>query len=225
MMTAGAWQVRVIVSGDRGEGMLSVPVPTLPQATLDMRPALARCCSYSCCCWRRASWRWSRRWRARPGSTQGRRSILALDAAGGSPPRSRRRCRRGRLSRQPVVDGRGLGLRALCLQAAEATAAVRRTRALRLTLRDPGWIVNRRLDDFVPDHGHPMHLFVVSPALDRLWHLHPARARPRRSNTSCRICRPAIRALRGSGPRHRRVRDRHKASPYRRSANKAGSEA
>src|SRR5262249_1717658 len=28
-------------------------------------------------------------------------------------------------------------------------------------------------DDFVPDHGHVMHLFVVSSALDRLWHLHP----------------------------------------------------
>ena len=45
---------------------------------------------------------------------------------------------------------------------------------LRLTLRDPGWIGSRRLDDFIPDHGHPMHLFVVSPALDRLWHLHPS---------------------------------------------------
>jgi hypothetical protein len=44
---------------------------------------------------------------------------------------------------------------------------------LSLTLRDPGWIRMRRLDDLVPDHGHAMHLFVVSPALDRLWHLHP----------------------------------------------------
>ena len=44
---------------------------------------------------------------------------------------------------------------------------------LRLDLRDPGWIAARRLDDFVTDHGHLMHLFIVSPALDRLWHLHP----------------------------------------------------
>ena len=44
---------------------------------------------------------------------------------------------------------------------------------LRLELRDPGWIATRRLDDLVTDHGHLMHLFVVSPALDRLWHLHP----------------------------------------------------
>ena len=40
MMTAGAWQVRVAVAGDRGEGTLSVPVPTLPQATLGMTLAL-----------------------------------------------------------------------------------------------------------------------------------------------------------------------------------------
>ena len=38
---------------------------------------------------------------------------------------------------------------------------------------DPGWLRSRRLDDFVPDHGHLMHLFVVTPDLDRLWHLHP----------------------------------------------------
>ena len=54
-----------------------------------------------------------------------------------------------------------------------ATADVTPDASLRLTLRDPGWIGSRRLDDFVPDHGHPMHLFVVSPALDRFWHLHP----------------------------------------------------
>ena len=45
MMTAGAWQVRVAVTGDRGEGTLSVPVPTLPQATLGMSPRFARCSS------------------------------------------------------------------------------------------------------------------------------------------------------------------------------------
>ena len=36
MMTAGAWQVRVTVEGDLGSGVLVVPVPTLPQTTLEM---------------------------------------------------------------------------------------------------------------------------------------------------------------------------------------------
>jgi hypothetical protein len=48
---------------------------------------------------------------------------------------------------------------------------------LTITLHDPGWIASRRVDDFVPDHDHLMHLFVVSPGLDRFWHLHPAEAR------------------------------------------------
>jgi len=54
-----------------------------------------------------------------------------------------------------------------------ATPRVGADGRLKLALFDPGWIASRRLDDFVADHGHVMHLFVVSPALDRLWHLHP----------------------------------------------------
>jgi len=56
------------------------------------------------------------------------------------------------------------------------TATVTDDSRLKLYLTDPGWIASRRLDDFVPDHGHLMHLFVVSPGLDRLWHLHPDEA-------------------------------------------------
>src|SRR5262249_41724618 len=39
-MSAGAWRVRIAAAGARGEGTLSVPVPTLPQTTLAMRAAL-----------------------------------------------------------------------------------------------------------------------------------------------------------------------------------------
>jgi hypothetical protein len=55
----------------------------------------------------------------------------------------------------------------------QAATSVSAEGTLTLALHDPGWIATRRLDDFVPDHDHVMHLFVVSPDLNRFWHLHP----------------------------------------------------
>ena len=46
--------------------------------------------------------------------------------------------------------------------------------SLKLELSDPGWIKSRKIDDFVPDHNHLMHLYMVrQPGLDVVYHLHP----------------------------------------------------
>jgi hypothetical protein len=174
MMTAGAWQVRVTIDGAQGAHTLSVPVPTLPQATLAMTRTV-----------------------------RGLLFVLMLLLCAGFVAIVSAMAREARLEAGQAPDaaarrhGRVAGAIAICVVlaavffgnqwwTAEAsdyaryvykplttTAAVSPDGGLRLELSDPGWIRSRVLDDLVPDHGYLMHLFLVSPALDRLWHLHP----------------------------------------------------
>jgi hypothetical protein len=174
MMTAGAWQVRITVAGARGEGTLSVPVPTLPNATLAMsRPlgALLAALMLVLC--------------------TGLVAIVATVAreaglAPGEMPDRRRRWHgrlAGAIATIVVIAGMFLGNAWWGAEAStysqyvykplEALPTVTGDGRLRLELTDPGWLRTRRVDDFVPDHGHLMHLFIVTPDLDRLWHLHP----------------------------------------------------
>jgi hypothetical protein len=177
MMEAGAWQVRVAVSGGRGNGELAVPVPTLPNATLEMGPALGALLltlMLLLCA--------------------GMVAIVATIAReaglepGTTPDPGRRR--RGRIAGAIAAgvvaaavflgdiwwDAEASAYARYVYKPLQAQATVGSDGLLQLELKDPGWIRSRRLDDLVDDHGHPMHLFIVSPALDRLLHLHPAHA-------------------------------------------------
>jgi hypothetical protein len=50
---------------------------------------------------------------------------------------------------------------------------------VKLTLRVTDWALGRKLDDFIPDHGHLMHLYVIAePDASRVWHLHPEMTAP-----------------------------------------------
>ncbi|HJZ72959.1 MAG TPA: hypothetical protein VKE51_14540 [Vicinamibacterales bacterium] len=179
MMTAGSWQVRVTVHGNRGDGTISVPVPTLPQTTLAMttplRVLLATFMLLLCGGFVAIASAIAREGRLGAGETPGPAAV-----------------RRGRIAGTVAVL---LTIAVVLLGnwwwAAEASAYARYVYKpletmpslaadgrLTLTLRDPGWIASRRIDDFVPDHDHLMHLFVVSPSLDRFYHLHPRRVEP-----------------------------------------------
>ena len=174
MMTAGAWQVRIAVSGARGPGTLSIPVPTLPNATLAMsRPlgALLAVLMLVLCAGVVAI-----------AATVAREAGLEP----GATPDSRRRWRgriAGAIATVVVVAGLFFGNVWWGAEASsysrnvykplQAAPTVTGDGRLRLELTDPGWLRTRRLDDFVPDHGHLMHLFVVTSDLSRLWHLHP----------------------------------------------------
>jgi hypothetical protein len=173
-MSAGAWQVRVVVAGDRGEGTFAVPVPTLPQSTLTMSPVLRATLLVFML--------------LLAAGFVGIASALAREGQLAAGETTDRRARwRGRIAGAVAAIVVGvivfLGNMWWTVEASNydqyvykpltATPSVTAEARLRLNLTDPGWIASRRLDDFVPDHGHLMHLFILSPTLDRLWHLHP----------------------------------------------------
>ena len=174
MMTAGAWQVRITATGDRGTGSLAVPVPTLPQSTLAMGVGLRMLLVALMLT-----------------LVFGFVAIVSAVAREATLPPGARpdngRTRRGRIGGAIAacaalavvllgnswwaVEASNYGR--YVYKPLEATTAVSGDGRLTFSLRDPGWIGSRKLDDFVADHDHLMHLFVVSPELDRFWHLHP----------------------------------------------------
>ena len=174
MMTAGAWQVRVTVTGGRGPGHLSIPVPTLPKATLAMSRLVAVLLA-------------TLMFLLSAGFVAVVATIVResfLEPGEIADPRRRRHGRMaGSLAAAVIVAATFAGNAWWSAEASNysryvykplrVTPAITDNGRLRLELNDPGWLGSRRLDDFVPDHGHLMHLFVVTPDLDRLWHLPP----------------------------------------------------
>jgi hypothetical protein len=175
MMTAGAWQVRITANGSRGSGHLSVPVPTLPQATLAMSRTvgalLATLMVLLCSGFVAVVAAIARESFLEPGEV--------------ADPRRRRHGRiAGAIAAAVIVAAMFAGNAWWNAEASaysryvykplQVTPTITGDARLRLALNDPGWLRSRRLDDFVADHGHPMHLFVVTPDLARFWHLHPS---------------------------------------------------
>ena len=178
MMATGSWQVRVQVQGARGAGELSVPVPAMASRTRGMDSVIASILvglmvllSVGLISIIGAAVRESQ---LEPGVEAG--------------PERRRRARIGMLVSTVVV----LGLLYLgnlwwgseasaydryVYKPIEMSAGVEMGERLVLRLRDPGWISSRLLDDFIPDHNHLMHLYVIRlPEMERVWHLHPEMA-------------------------------------------------
>jgi hypothetical protein len=178
MMSAGAWQVRVSIDGPLGSGTAVVPVPTLPQATRGMSPSLQILLSALML--------------ILAAGAVAIVSAMAREASLGSgeiaDPRRRRRGRiAGTIAAITVAVVVALGnwwwsseadaYAGYVYRPLEAVTEIENGR-LTMTLVDPGWIATRRVDDLVEDHGRLMHLFVVSPSLDRMWHLHPEQREP-----------------------------------------------
>jgi hypothetical protein len=174
LMAPGSWEVRVTADGKQGAGELRVPVPAVALRTKQMQHGLGAVLLVLGLL-----------------LAVGAVSIIGASvregqlSAGEEPDARRRRsARTGMIGAAVVVVlavwGGNAWWRA---EAASYEGHVYKPIAmdahldgakLELELHDSGWLKARKLDDFVPDHDHLMHLFAVrTPALDRVLHLHP----------------------------------------------------
>jgi hypothetical protein len=175
IMATGSWQVRFAVSGSEGAGVLSIPVPATAMGTRKMEAGLGLLLA-------------------------GLGVILVLGMVGiigaaarealvpageAAPARNRRRAylamgiALAALIIATVLGGRwwsaeAAGYSSYVYKPLQMNATLEQGGVLTLKMSDPGWIKARKLDDFVLDHNHLMHLYAIRwPAMDVVFHLHP----------------------------------------------------
>jgi hypothetical protein len=195
MMAPGSWEVRFEVSGAAGQQVVSVPVPAVALSTLKMQRGLGMTLGVMglflmigmagivAAAVREA--------RLQPGAAPSperrRRAVLAtvgslvlmglmvwggakwwnVEAANYSSDIYRP------LGVEPVLTGNQLDLKVTAYAPTD-------------DLRKRTWRLN---DDFLPDHGHLMHLYAIrQPEMDAVFHLHPVLA----SAGDFRVALPAV---------------------------------
>ena len=176
LMATGSWQVKVYVDGADGTGELSIPVPALATQTKKMDPkmgivllALMLLLVGGLISIVGAG---AGEGQVEPGLDAGpnerRRSVIAMASVavlvgamlwGGNS-----------WWKSEALDYSGNVYKPLAMDA-QVDAS---TGKLRLEIKESGWARRRLTDDFVPDHNHLMHLYMIRmPEMDRAWHLHP----------------------------------------------------
>lgn len=174
IMTTGPWQVKMSVDGAQGPGQMAVPVPALASRTTSMQFGLGVGLAVMMLV-----------------LVFGAISIVgaaARDAQlepGQTAPAANYRKARVLMAVTAVIvvavvilgnrwwNAEANAYSRIVFKPLEMTASLEGSR-LELALREPGWLPMRKLDDFVPDHNHLMHLYVIRmPEMERVWHLHP----------------------------------------------------
>ncbi len=180
LMGFGSWQVRVEADGTQGRGELAVPVPAMALRTAKMQKSLGAGLLALLAV-----------------LVMGMVSIVGasvreaqLEPGVAPPERNRRRAAVVMAVTFVLVclavylggkwwDSEATAYANNIYQPIHMTATVETSGRLMLELQDTGWFRFNKLDDLVPDHGHLMHLYVISaPGMDRVWHLHPEETMP-----------------------------------------------
>ena len=176
LMASGSWQVKVFADGSEGTGEISIPVPALATQTKKMDSKMgalllglmlllvAGLISIA-------------------GAGAGEGLVEPGLAAG---PKERRRARVAMAFVAVLVAGMIWGGNSWwSAEASDYNGYVYKPLAmdaqvdapsgkLKLAITESGWAHRRKTDDFVPDHNHLMHLYMIRmPEMDRAWHLHP----------------------------------------------------
>jgi hypothetical protein len=180
LMRPGAMQVRVAVDGAKGRSELAVPVSSFAQRTLPMQKSLG--------------------WLLFALMAFLAAGVVSIVGAGvregnlepgtNPGPANRRRARLIMVTTAVLVvaalylgrawwgvEARGFQSRVDFFKSPLAeTSLVNGNRLIiRAKGQNPTWSKRVNMDEIVPDHNHLMHLFLIGPGLDRLWHLHPDR--------------------------------------------------
>jgi hypothetical protein len=189
MMAPGSWQVRITAVGDKGEGVLSVPVPSVAIMTKKMQRGVGLILS-----------------------------VLGVFLVTGMVVIVGASVREAKLDPgiQPTAVAQRKGRIAMAVaflvligvlwagnewwkseannydqtvyRPVQMSALLDQSGLLTLKLTDSGWLqptvggpsrlklfsVSHSIDDLVPDHDHLMHLYAIrEPGLDAVYHLHP----------------------------------------------------
>jgi hypothetical protein len=180
IMASGSWQVRFTVHGSQGTGVLSIPVPATSSSTQGMQTGL--------------------------GVLLGSLGLLLVVGVIGIvgaaardaqlPPgavASRQANTRARIAMACALvamiaavwfgnqwwKGEADNYARYVYKPLTMQAALQPNQTLNLKIEDPGWLKSRKIDDFVLDHDHLMHLYLIrEPGMGIVYHLHPEQIAP-----------------------------------------------
>jgi hypothetical protein len=175
LMQTGSWQIRIAAQGAQGPGVVSVPLPAIAQSTRKMPAGLGAILLVLMFV-----------------------LVFGLIAICGAAVREAQldpganASARGRTRARVVMAVVALLLAFIVwygnkwwadeaadysediYKPLQLNAALQPNNLLTLRIHDPGWLPWRKIDDFVPDHDHLMHLYLIrEPAMDLVYHLHP----------------------------------------------------